>query len=86
MDADRLIEQYIDTDWLRADQARLKDVGVEVWALMAYLQYANDGNVEQTAKEYGLSLEAMQAAQAYYDRHRALISARILLNNPALAA
>ncbi len=86
MDADRLIEQYIDTDWPRADQARLKETGVEVWALIAYLQYANEGDEEQTAKEYGLSPEALCAAQAYYERHRALISARILVNNSKLVA
>lgn len=80
---DRLIERHIDPNWdrypgRRAD-ARLLDSGVPVWALIGQLE-AGGGDLDQVAADYNLPLEAVEAALAYYRRHRALIDARLLLN------
>jgi uncharacterized protein (DUF433 family) len=79
---DRLIERHIDASWDRypggrAD-ARLLDSGVPVWALIGQLEAG--GDLDQVAADYSLPREAVEAALAYYRRHRALIDARILLN------
>ncbi|MGH2557955.1 MAG: hypothetical protein ACRDJH_02745 [Thermomicrobiales bacterium] len=50
----------------------------KVWAMVRYLQAAD---VEEVAKTYGLSPEAIEATVAYYQRHRDLIDAAILLDD-----
>lgn len=59
--------------------ARLRESGVEIWALVAQLP-AMDGNVARLAAAYGLPAEVVQAAPAYYQRHKELIDAQIALN------
>ncbi len=78
-----LICRYIELNPHRPglDEARLKDFGVAVWALVGHLP-AVDGNIAQVAHNYGVPLEAVEAAMAYYDRHRAIIDARITANRP----
>jgi hypothetical protein len=51
---------------------------VPVWQVIAYLQAAD---IPTVASTYDLSDEAMRAAIAYYRRFRALIDARILIQN-----
>jgi uncharacterized protein (DUF433 family) len=79
---DALIEQYIEEDPYRPGpaDAQLKEYGTAVWALISYLDRALGGNVEQAAADYEVPLAAVEAALAYYRRHRELVDARIALN------
>jgi uncharacterized protein (DUF433 family) len=82
MDADALIARYVEENERRPGplHARLKESGIEVWALIAYLQKAMQGDRAATAHNYDIPLEALQAAEAYYRRHQAAIDARIAVN------
>ncbi len=60
-------------------EARLKGYGVAVWALIGHLP-AVKGDLAALAGDYGVPLEAVEAAVAYYRRYRALIDARIAAN------
>lgn len=73
-----LIDQYIDESWGVAD-ARLKPWGTHVWAVIGYLKAAG-GDVEWVAGGFDVPTEAIQAARAYYKRHKALIDARLAMN------
>ena len=77
-----LIERYIEENPRRRGpaDARLKDEGTAVWALVSHLQAVAGGNLEATAEAYGITAEAMQAALAYYHQHREPIDARIAWN------
>ncbi|MGI8827951.1 MAG: DUF433 domain-containing protein [Chloroflexota bacterium] len=84
MDEQELIERYIDleTDRYpggRAD-ARLREYGVPVWALIGQLR-ALDGNVDELARDYELPREAVEAALGYYRCNKEYIDARLLLNS-----
>ncbi len=81
---DDLIERYIvpDPDGL-ADRARLAGSGVPVWAIIGYLR---GYDIDQTAADYEVSREEVEAALAYYDRHRAAIDAWLTLNDAAFTA
>ena len=79
----QLVERYIDLEWDRypggrAD-ARLRESGVPVWALITYLPLYG-GDAEQVADAFKLSREEMDAALAYYRLNKPYIDARILLN------
>lgn len=76
-----LINRYVEPDSPRwgAAGARLHESGVEVWVLVAQLP-ALDGDVGQLAVAYGLPRDAVEAALAYYRRHKDVIDARIALN------
>jgi uncharacterized protein (DUF433 family) len=82
IDEQQLIEKHIDLNYDRfggrAD-ARLKESGVSIWAIVGYLD-VYDGNASEVARIYDLSPEEMDAALAYYRRHKKYIDARILLN------
>ena len=52
-----------------------------IWALIGYLP-AVDGELAQVAEDYGVPLEAVEAAIAFYQRYPAIIDARIAANNP----
>lgn len=82
VDVDTLIARYIEENPRRPGplHARLKESGVEVWALISYLYKAMQGDRAATARDYDVPLEAVQAADAYYHRHRAVIDARIAVN------
>lgn len=73
-----LIVQHIDADW-GLDEAYVRGAGTPVWALVAYLDVAQ-GRVEQVAHDYGLTRDQVDAALAYYRQHKAVIDARLLLN------
>ena len=79
----RLIERYVEPNGDRypagrAD-ARLRDHGVSVWALVRHLR-AVGGDIDQLAEDYALPREAIEAALAYYRRNKDAIDARLLLN------
>jgi len=81
---DTLIDRYIVPDPNgRPDRVRITGSGAEIWALIAYLRAYS---IEQTAIDYHLPREAVEAAIAYYKRHRAVIDARLTLHDAAFAA
>lgn len=81
MVASDLISRHVEVDAQRWGPAgaRLRDSGVEVWALVAQLP-AMGGDVARLADAYGLPLEVVEAAFAYYRAHKQPIDARIALN------
>jgi len=78
---EELIARSIETDPRRPDEGnvRIKDAGPSVWAIIGHLEGAH-GDVRQTADDYGVPREAVEAAHAYYLRHRAVIDARRAAN------
>jgi uncharacterized protein (DUF433 family) len=80
--SEKLIERYIEENPRRRGpaDARLKDEGTSVWALISHLQAVAGGDPKATAEAYGISTEAMQAALAYYRQHQGPIDARIAWN------
>jgi uncharacterized protein (DUF433 family) len=84
LDERQLIERYIDLDWDRypggrAD-ARLRDFGVPIWALVVHLG-ATGNDRGQLARDYQLPPSAVEAALAFYEQNKEYIDARILLNS-----
>jgi uncharacterized protein (DUF433 family) len=81
---DQLIQQYIDLDSdgyaAGVADARLREYGVPVWALIGHLR-AVDGDVDRVAQDYVIPLDAVRAALAYYERYKPYIDARLLLNS-----
>lgn len=64
------------------DTAQVVPWGPAVWVLIAYLR--GDGTtVARTAAAYGIPEVGVRAALAYYRQNRALIDARLLLNDAA---
>ncbi len=79
---DVLIERFIEPHPSKPgiSNARLTtDRHVPVWALIGHLDVV-DGDADQVAHDYGLPREAVDAALAYYERHKASIDARLVLN------
>ena len=77
---DELIARYIEPYPGRPDPAdsrlKVEDGGVPVWALIGSL--AEDGKgVDVVARDYDVERAAVEAAWAFYQRHRAGIDARI---------
>jgi uncharacterized protein (DUF433 family) len=83
MTDDDLIECYIVPDPNKSSkaEARVKDRWVSVWALIGYLQGGANGDPGVVADDYDISREAMEAALAYYRRHKCLIDARLEANS-----
>lgn len=80
--AEALIEKYIEPHPAKPglSNARLTtDRHVPVWALIGHLDVV-EGDVDQVAHDYGVPREAVDAALAYYERHKASIDARLVLN------
>jgi uncharacterized protein (DUF433 family) len=76
-----LIAAYVEPHPARPGAAewRLKERGVPVWAIIGTL--LPDGSIaDQVASDYGISYEAIEAAQAYYRQHQPLIDARLAAN------
>ena len=82
MHDDDFIEQHIELNPQRPGlaEARLRLFHVPVWALIGYLQTPG-ADVARVAEDYAVPVAAVEAAQAYYRRHQALIDARIAANN-----
>ena len=85
MDETALIERYIEANpnHTGVDEARLKDFGVSVWALVAYF-HGTGNDIQRVANGYAVPSEAVQAALGYYRGHRASIDARIAANAAAV--
>ncbi len=65
------IAQYIEEG---SGGARLRESGVEIWALIAQLP-AMDDDLTRLANAYGLPRDAVKAALAYYQCHQELVDA-----------
>lgn len=78
---DQLIETFIklSPSLPGVEEARIAGYGVPVWALVAHSR-AIGGASEEVARDYGLPREAVDAALAYYRRHKAAFEARIAAN------
>lgn len=78
---DELIQAFIELDpsLVGVEEARVAKDGVPVWALVAHAQ-ATGGGSDQVSKDYDLPIQAVEAALAYYRRHRAAFDARIAAN------
>jgi uncharacterized protein (DUF433 family) len=79
-----LIQRYIEPNPNRPglDEARLRDYGVAIWAIIGYWRGYN-GDVDRVAREYVVPREAVEAAVEYYRQHEAVIDARIQANDIA---
>lgn len=78
---DPLVLKHIelDPDWDGADAARIKDHGMNVWALIGAYNGA-DGDIGVVAGDYGVPVEVVEAALAYYRLHRDAIDCRLAAN------
>lgn len=82
-DEEQLISRYVDLDTDRyaggrAD-ARLKDSGLSIWAIVAFLRiYEND--VARVADHFTVAEIEVEAALAYYHRNKKYVEARLILN------
>jgi uncharacterized protein (DUF433 family) len=81
MPNERLIARWIEpSPYLPGvDEARIRETGVPVWALIGYLPAVGD-DPARVAHDYELPVEAVQAALAYYRKHRPAIDARLAQN------
>ena len=79
---DRLIEEWIEPNPQSPGSAdvRLKEYGVPIWTLIGHLEVVN-GDITQVARDYDIVGEAVDAALAYYNRHKEVIDARIAANS-----
>ncbi len=64
------------------DEYWLLRAGVSVWAVIGALK-ANDDNAEAVARLYCLTPDELDAACAFYARHRAVIDNRLAQNSAA---
>ena len=80
-EARSLIDAWIELDPHRpgAGDVRLREYGVHVWAIVGYLQGV-DGDIEHVARAYDIPVDAVRAAQAYYDKYAAIIEDRMAAN------
>ena len=80
MTADELIRWKIqlDADRPGAADARLRDSGVPVWALISYYEAARD--IDEVARDFEVPTEDVRAALAYYRSHKAAIDVRLAMN------
>lgn len=81
-----LIARYIEPNPHRPglDEARLREYGVAVWAIAGYWE-GYKGDADRVAKDFAVPRQAVEAAIAYYQRHKSLIDARIAANANAVA-
>jgi uncharacterized protein (DUF433 family) len=79
--ADDLIARwiYLDDFYPEPSEARLNEYGINVWALIGHLRLV-DGDPDRVARDYAIPLEAVQAALAFYRKHRRAIDARLEAN------
>ena len=77
-----LIKRYIGPDLLKGGKgnARLKDYGVHVWALIGHMP-PTATSAAQVAEDYSLPVEAVEAAYAFYEQNRCAIDARLAENS-----
>jgi len=79
--ADALIAKYIEPHPAKPglSNTRVNVRGVPVWALIGWLE-DDYSNADQVARDYAIPYEAMEAAIAFYERNKAVIDARLILN------
>jgi hypothetical protein len=82
-DEEQLISRFVDLETERYSggraDARLKDSGVAIWAIVAFLKiYDND--VARVADHFAISEVEAEAALAYYRRNKKYVDARVALN------
>lgn len=79
-DTDVLIDRYIALypGTPGVDEAWLPEYGYPVWAIAA--DYLAGRSVDVSAREFHIPREAVEAAIAYYHRHRSRIDARLAQN------
>lgn len=78
----RHIEPYPGDARIAEYRLRVEDGGVPVWAIIGAATETGD-NLDAVARAYHTSREAVEAAWAFYQRHRAAIDARLDENDPA---
>jgi uncharacterized protein (DUF433 family) len=83
-----LIRQEIELDPYRPGpaEARLRRSGVHVWAIIGYYLLGAAGDKQVVKRDYELTEQEVEAALAYYRRHRAEIDGRLAENNPMVVA
>jgi uncharacterized protein (DUF433 family) len=82
--AKRYVELHPSRPW--PGEARLRESGVHVWALVGHYLYAVDQCLSDVAHDYDLPEEAVAGALAYYRLHTAEIDARLAENTrPSVA-
>lgn len=81
-DEERLIEKWIEPDpWKPGvEEARVKPFSINVWAIIGHLA-GDERNIEAVAHSYDISAESVEAAVAYYHRHKDFIDYRLAQNN-----
>jgi hypothetical protein len=77
-----LIDEYIKVDPRDRGpaDAYLVEYSAPVSALIAYCLGDAQHDVDRVAVDYEVPVEAVPAALAYYQRHKAFIDAKLLLN------
>lgn len=84
MGDEHLIDTYVEENPYKpgADDVRLKEYGVPVWALIGYWKLVGDRpvSVNIVADAYDVPREAIEAAIAYYEQHRCAIDTRLAAN------
>ncbi len=75
---DQLIARYIRKDPYLEDEAdvRLADSLIHVWAIVAQLR-VDDWDVSQVAQDYEIPEIQVEAALAYYRRHKDALDAHL---------
>ncbi|HVA92649.1 MAG TPA: DUF433 domain-containing protein [Chloroflexota bacterium] len=83
-DMDTLIARYIGPHPTNPglDEYWLLEPGVPVWAIIGAYR-AEGGQADDVAAAYHLLREQVEAALAFYQRHRVLIDNRLAQNQPA---
>ena len=78
---DALVDAMIEQDPSKPGRhnARFKEYGTHVWAVLGVLQRTN-GDVAATAREWQMPEDAVRAAIRYYERHKELFDAYFLLD------
>lgn len=86
-DDDALIDAYVEVDPRRPDpgEARLAGYGYPVWIVIDALAAA-DQDVIRVTRDYELPEDAVQAALAFYRRHREAIDAQARANAAVFGA
>jgi uncharacterized protein (DUF433 family) len=81
--ADALIAAYIEphpgNPGIAEYRLRVEENGYPVWAIIGSLPAYGD-DIEQAARDYSVSREAIEAARAFYQRHREAIDDRLAAN------
>jgi uncharacterized protein (DUF433 family) len=86
MTDDELIARYIELNPHKpgSAEARLKQYGIPVWAIIGYLPVYE--HLDEIARGYDVPRVMVDAAVAYYHRHKGAIDASIEANNAPLDA